>query len=41
MNQSQEVKSEIMKYVREREAMKPETFTQLSTDNIIEKLDAI
>lgn len=41
MKPSQEVKSEIEKYVRDREAMKPETFTQLRTDNIIEKLDAI
>lgn len=41
MSQSQEVKSEIAKYVRDWEAMKPETFTQLSTDNVIEKVDAI
>lgn len=31
MNPCQKVKSEMVKYVRDQEAMRPETFTQLST----------
>lgn len=41
MDQNQEVKSELRKYVRDRQAMKPGTFIHLTTDNIIEKLNAI
>ena len=41
MSQNQEVKCEMMKYIRDWEAKKLETFIHLTTDNIIETLNAI
>lgn len=40
-NQNQEVKNEMMWYTREWQAMKPETFIHLTTESIIEILNAI
>lgn len=39
--QNQEVKSEMTWYSRDWQAMETETFIHLTTDNIMEKLNAI